>query len=115
MLMFLVWGAQSNLLAAATSTLGYIVQEPRLYHDLATRMRKAVKENFADTDGLLACEPNALNAPAFSVLESVIYETLRHDAVPSIIREVKEDIDLRGDGISPGHPINLSVIFDTLG
>jgi cytochrome P450 len=107
----IMWGAQSNLMATAVSALGYVVETPGLYDALASKMRAAVAVHFSDMDALFACEPTALSGPAFAVLDSIFYETLRLDSVAVIVRSVNEDTSLRAEDDLTHHFAKDELLF----
>lgn len=103
LLIFLIWGSHSTLLETALAALSHLLADPDTYDSIAKQLRSVINLKYPDIQDLLRSEPQDLNEPQFAILDSIVQETLRLNAVSSSIRLVLQDTILRGDGNATYH------------
>ncbi|KAL5513627.1 hypothetical protein ACEPAH_4026 [Sanghuangporus vaninii] len=101
LLVYLIWGFNSNLIHTTVNALAYLLIDPAVYHSVVADTRKALYDTYPDFEMLLNAEPDALDCDAFAILDSIIQESLRISSLASSFREALRDVHLEdGNGQS---------------
>ncbi|KAL5531055.1 hypothetical protein ACEPAG_3931 [Sanghuangporus baumii] len=97
LLVYLIWGFNSNLIHTTVNALAYLLSDPAVYHRVVADTRKALCDTYPDFEMLLNADPDALDCDAFAILDSIIQETLRISSLASSFREALRDVHLNDD------------------